>query len=166
MKKSLPLILTALLFGVAGLYLGSTLLRPAAPENPGPHAAPFQPFLQQFSDDIRFQQERTLFPLPYITLPDADATAPDTFLVERRNWIPLQLFDSAGTIATIFNPPLSEAGSQQPTANSQLLAANHLPDPCRYTVTLSGIHHGQQMTLRFTLHNNRWHLEAFEDYSL
>jgi len=158
MKKNLLLITTALLFLATGLYLGSTLFRQSAPADPCPGAEPFHAFLKQFNDDIRYQQERTLFPLPYITLPDDDTASPDTFLIERRNWIPINLFDSAGTIATIFNPRIPNPGSKN--------SSDSIPDPCRYIVTLEGIHHGQQMTLYFALKENRWHLEAFEDYSL
>jgi hypothetical protein len=158
MKNSLFLIATALLFLATGLYLGSTLSRQSTPENPCPGAEAFQPFLKHFNDDIRFQQERTLFPLYYVTWSDTGLPATDTLLIEKHNWIPLNLFDSSGTIATIFNPLIPNPGRKN--------FPDSIPDPCRFTVTLEGIHHDQQMTLHFTLKDNLWHLDTFEDYSL
>jgi hypothetical protein len=150
MKQSIQLLVVALIFLTLGIFIAK-LLFPNTEQTPDPCAGSeeFMPFLQHFHDDVRFQQERTSFPLLYVTSSQEMENRLDSFLIERSTWVPLHVFDSAGTVVQVFATP------HNPDE----------PDVCGMTVTLDGIHHGQNVIFKFILRNNEWYLSAFEDYS-
>jgi len=112
---------------------------------------PFLPFIKKFNDDIQFQKHRTLFPLIYVTYQEDNPEKTDTFLIERNQWEPLFLFESAEVIMKIV------AGGFDDSNNC---------NSCEMTVVVEGINYGDKVVFRFLSDDKRWYLTTFENYSL
>ena len=140
------LIATAAVFFALG-YLFSSTLSNSSEENAQTSctdAEEFMEFLNHFNDDIRFQKERTLFPLLYSTFSNETDDTIDTFLIESAGWMPLEIFTNESTAVIIRQTP---------------------DDPCKITVTLRGINSGEFAVFTFIAEDGIWRLHAFENYS-
>ena len=149
MKKQLTglmLIATAAVFFALG-YIISTTINKSNDEQSHiscPDTEEFMEFLNSFNDDIRFQKERTLFPLLYSTFSNETDDTIDTFLIESAGWMPLEIFT---------------------TENAAVIIRQAPDDPCKITVTLRGINTGEYAVFTFIAEKGIWRLHSFGDYS-
>lgn len=149
----LLLLTTAIVFFFLGYFVTSALKSSNvdAGSDKCSDAELFMPFLQHFNSDMRFQKQRTLFPLIYVTYADHQPGVLDTFLIEKNQWNPLLIFDSAEYIVQVFRG----ASVVEVEGNS-----------CEMSVVIEGINNDEKVIFYFIIENDEWFLSSFEDLSL
>jgi hypothetical protein len=155
MKKftnGLILVITASVFFALGLFVDNVLM-------PGDTTSDkvecvdneiFTEFILQYNADFRFQKERTVFPLLYITTSESDPLRLDSFLIEKSQWIPLITLDSSNYL--MFAMPASVSNTGQPSS-------------CVMRLDVIGIENGDKAVFYFESVENKWFLTSFEDLS-
>lgn len=150
-RINLMILTTAIVFFAMGYLFANILISSqtiAEKELKCPDTEEFGNFFKKFNDNIRFQKERTLFPLNYHTLTDENSPEHDIYLIESSQWTPLDIIDHAETIIYVNYENHTSAKA------------------CDINVIIEGIHRGIKIKLHFTDVEGEWYLTTLKDYSL